>query len=66
MKTIVFFNALVFVFLWLLSLCQGTETDGELSNRVLSRKRRYLIFPEGASFQLGNSPIIAMNKHNGL
>lgn len=27
----------------------------KISDRVLSRKRRYLVFPEGSSLQMGNA-----------
>lgn len=34
-----------------------TLVDLETNNVVKSRKRRYLVFPEGSSFQVGKQPL---------
>lgn len=39
---------------------EKTFNDGH-SDRVLSRKRRYLIFPPGSSMQIGNLPFFSQN-----
>lgn len=36
-----------------ISIALGDDKTGQKSERILSRKRRYLIFPPGSSLQLG-------------
>lgn len=40
------------------SLPQQQRYDGNEQQRILSRKRRYLIFPQGSSLQLGKFPCV--------
>lgn len=56
MNTIFLAQSTVFLALLLATIpswCQCASSDANDVGRVLSRKRRYLIFPEGSSFQLG-------------
>lgn len=41
----------------LIQINEVTLIDLESNKVVKSRKRRYLVFPEGASFQVGKQPL---------
>lgn len=42
----------------LIQIYEVTLVDLRVNNVVKSRKRRYLVFPEGASFQVGKQQLI--------
>lgn len=44
---------IIVAFLILKIYCIAAEQESSESDRILSRRRRYLIFPEGSSLQLG-------------
>lgn len=43
------------------SIALGDDKTEQKSERILSRKRRYLIFPPGSSYQLGEPDFRTLN-----